>query len=147
MQFYVFLLFIYLRCCINGVDWWAEPLESLFFLRVLLFLFQHNSTTTATAITNAARTPDASPQTNIWLTEVLSSDSGISVVEASVHWSIVVPLGTLGILVISVWPAVPDADRSVAWIWGAPNDRMFWNEIIRLRCSKWFSLYFRSLFC
>ena len=90
-------------------------MDSLSFLRVLLLLllFQHNSTTTARAITDAARTPDNSPQTNFWLTEGLSWGSGISVVEVFVQ-SIVVLLGTLrGVLVIFVSPAVPDTDRSV----------------------------------
>lgn len=92
-------------------------MDSLSFLRVLLLLllllFQHNSTATARAITNTARTPDNSPQTNFWLTEGLSSGSGISVLEVFVQ-SIVVLLGTLrGVLVIFVGPAVPDTDRSV----------------------------------
>ena len=112
------------------MDWWAKPLDSLSFLRVLLLLllFQHNSTATARAITDAARTPDNSPQTNFWLTEGLSWGSGISVVEVFVQ-SIVVLLGTLrGVLVIFVSPAVPDTDRSVTWISRGPNDRMFRNK-------------------
>ena len=144
MPFYVLLLFIYLRCCINGVDWWAEPLESPFFLRVLLLLFlllliQHNRIATATA--SNARKPDTSPHwTNFLLPEVLSSGSGSggSVVEASVQsiQSIILLLGTLGVFsVISVWPAaVPDADISVVWISGAPNDRMFWICIVIIDC-------------
>ena len=143
----VLLLFIYLRCCINGVDWWPEPLESSFFLRVLLLLFlllliQHNRIAKATA--SNARKPDTSPQwTNFLLPEVLSSGSGSggSVVEASVQsiQSIVLLLGTLGVLVISVWPAVPDADRSVVWISGASNDRMFWICIVITDCLIYYT--------